>query len=573
MALITRQVFGEESMIIDLDKVPFSKFGSYLMLSTARQRVDDPNLYIRSAHSGKGIAHIFKITLARHGENIPYKITATPWQVRLESQNGAVEFCFKNVNTIAFTGTNVDICFELFEVGSFGNAIQRSPQHCQVLAWNNRLVFLFSAIEGELQIDAPWISEKCRWVKLIFSGEKIGGLIEAGRREIVPRMMQADFPAIKRDAQKEFEAWLAKMPPVPDTYLNSAKLAWYILWESVVEPDGFFKRPAMLSSKNWMPSVWAWDHCFNVLALARSAPELAWDQFMLMFDAQLPNGALPDAINNTSLTTVFTKPPIHGWTLRVLMERSKCVDGQKLREIYAPLKRWTDWWFEERDDDADGIPQYNHGNDSGWDNATVFDEGAPIESPDLSAYLIVQMDVLATIAAELGFGAAAKNWQSRADQLLRKMLDHFWQKDGFVSKHNRTHRVVNAPLSLLNFMPLVLGTRLERNYRDHLVKKLFASGFVTDFGLATESTESKPFNPKGYWRGPIWPSPLLILVDSLLRIGNKAEATEIAHKFCNMVNGQPGIYENYDPVTGEGLCDPAYTWTASVFLVLLEDFF
>ncbi|MCK4329154.1 hypothetical protein KAX02_04870 [candidate division WOR-3 bacterium] len=41
--------------------------------------------------------------------------------------------------------------------------------------------------------------------------------------------------------------------------------------------------------------------------------------------------------------------------------------------------------------------------------------------------------------------------------------------------------------------------------------------------------------------------------------------------FCNMVNGKEGIYENYDAITGEGYCDPAFTWTSSVFLLMACD--
>lgn len=70
--------------------------------------------------------------------------------------------------------------------------------------------------------------------------------------------------------------------------------------------------------------------------------------------------------------------------------------------VYDALVKWTYWWLTYRDDDNDGIPQYNHGNESGWDNGTAFSGGVPIECPDLTAYLIIQMDVLADIAGRLG---------------------------------------------------------------------------------------------------------------------------------------------------------------------------
>lgn len=64
---------------------------------------------------------------------------------------------------------------------------------------------------------------------------------------------------------------------------------------------------------------------------------------------------------------------------------------------------------------------------AGWDNATVFDEGSPIESPDLSAYLSVQMEVLANVAARLGRPVEARQWKQQSNQLLECMLQRFWQ--------------------------------------------------------------------------------------------------------------------------------------------------
>jgi hypothetical protein len=67
-------------------------------------------------------------------------------------------------------------------------------------------------------------------------------------------------------------------------------------------------------------------------------------------------------------------------------------DRKHLEQIYALLGRWTEWYLRYRDSNQDGLPEYRDGNEAGWDNATVFDEGGPIESSDLSAYLSVQME-------------------------------------------------------------------------------------------------------------------------------------------------------------------------------------
>lgn len=53
------------------------------------------------------------------------------------------------------------------------------------------------------------------------------------------------------------------------------------------------------------------------------------------------------------------------------------------------------------------------------------------------------------------------------------------------------------------------------------------------------------------------------------RSGEQTLAREIARRFCRLC-ATSGFAENFDARTGQPLCDRAYTWTASVFLLLAE---
>jgi glycogen debranching enzyme len=63
----------------------------------------------------------------------------------------------------------------------------------------------------------------------------------------------------------------------------------------------------------------------------------------------------------------------------------------------------------------------------------------------------------------------------------------------------------------------------------------------------------------------------MIIVDGLLRGGREQLARDIARRFCSMV-ARSGMAENFDALSGDGLRDRAYTWTASVFLVLASEY-
>jgi len=371
--------------------------------------------------------------------------------------------------------------------------------------------------------------------------------------------------------KEEYQAWLERMPEVPEAYAGARELAGYINWSCVVAPEGRLTRSAMLMSKNWMNSLWSWDNCFNAMALIYKQPELAWDQFMILTDHQDTSGVFPDSINDSIVHWSFCKPPIHGWALKWMMERTDFIDKTRLAEVYEPLCRWTQWWFDYRDDDGDAIPQYNHGNDSGWDNSTVFGIRPPVESPDLSAYLIIQMDVLAEVAHILGKTRQAHTWKGRAKVLLNLLFRHSWRGDRFVAPRSGDHEVFESD-SLILFMPIILGKRLTKNVLSKLIAGLKEEGrFLTEHGLATESLRSPLYQSDGYWRGPIWAPSTMIMVDGLAAAGEIEFARELSRRFCDMA-ARSGMAENYDAITGNGLRDRAYTWTSSVFLILAHEY-
>lgn len=121
------------------------------------------------------------------------------------------------------------------------------------------------------------------------------------------------------------------------------------------------------------------------------------------------------------------------------------------------------------------------------------------------------------------------------------------------------------------YLPLILGEKLPQELRRSLIRNLMEKDFLTPYGFATEAYTSSLYDPDGYWRGPIWAPPTLFLVEGLYKSGEENLAKDVAERFCKMVK-RSGFAENYDALTGEGLRDQAYTWTASIFLILLKEY-
>jgi glycogen debranching enzyme len=346
-------------------------------------------------------------------------------------------------------------------------------------------------------------------------------------------------------------------------------MAMWVNYESTVAPRGNFKRPTILMSKNWMTACWSWDHCFNAMAHSYTDPDTAWDQLNVHFDLQDKHGCLPDGVKTPVMGWNFCKPPIHGWTLSKMMQNRDLLTKKRLKKFYGKLTRWTEWWLKNRDYDGDGLCEYHHGNDSGWDNSTVFDGGFPVAGADLAAFLILQMDMLSVMAAMQKKKKQVKKWRKRAGRMLELMIEKLWDGDQFRAKKAFTCEAFPNGDSLINYLPIILGKRLPKEIRGRVADGL--DRFVTEFGPATENPASPLYLESGYWRGPIWGPEVVIICDGLARGGYRKQARDIAKRYCNMCRKHGIFAENYDPLSGEPLCDKAYTWGSSAFLILAHE--
>jgi glycogen debranching enzyme len=564
-------------MHFDLHEIPFSRYGSFLALSRREPpRVETSGLYLRSVRGLSKPRECFRLEILHHGKPVEFREVIEPHLLRLEADGGFAEICFATRNVVRIRGEGLSLRLTTEALGQFDNALPRYGDRWQVVLYRQRVKLMVTSLQGHVEVDAPWEVARCSRLSLEFQPgpeNVFETAIEDCPSEWTRKDYSLSFEKCVSRVSAEFHDWLKKCPRAPRNLAKTRELAAYLNWSCVVGPDGHLERPTMLMSKNKMTNCWSWDHCFNAIALSYENPQCAWDQFMTLFDHQNEDGALPDSINDAQETWSFCKPPIHGWTLKRMMERTDWIQTAQLREAYEPLCRWTDWWFNFRDDSENGLPQYNHGNDSGWDNATVFDDGVlPVEGPDLAAFLVFQMNVLSEVASKIGRKKEEKVWQLRSYELLQKMVDHMWRGDRFVAPSTHTDRLPDSSDCLLMFMPLILGSMLPREVREALVAGVRQSGrFFTKFGLATESPESPKYEADGYWRGPIWAPSTMLLVDGLAHSGQEGLAGEVARRFCKMCSNS-GFAENFDALTGEGLRDLAYTWTSSVWLILANDF-
>ena len=559
----------------DFSLIPFSMRGSWLAMgcidaARAKSLGKDSGTYLRTMRGAiSGGREIFRMQLIKGVKTLETTEDLTPSRLKIHSSAGAVEAVFVSPDRLRLRGHGVGLRLEA-ETICYATLRVAGENRWEANLMAQRTQLMLTCLQGQCRVAAPWLGDVCKQIQFEIQPSDDGSWeleIEDFDTGWKPPRVAVSIESAEERVRAEFMEWLSGFPKLAPRCEEARQLAAYILWSAIVSPRGHFRREAMLMSKNWMTNVWSWDHCFNAIALVASQPDLAWDQWAVMFDLQNPFGALPDCANDADMVWNFCKPPVHGWALREMRERGFQLSAQKKKQACAWLEKWTDWWMTYRDEDADGLPQYNHGNDSGWDNASCFALGMPIEGPDLAAFLVIQMDVIADLCEETGQAKKAITWRRRADALLGCINDQLWTGAAYLAPRSGDHAVSDGD-SLVNFMPIVLGSRLSKDQRAALVRGL--SRFVTAHGLATENPKSKYYTPDGYWRGPVWAPSTFLIFEGLKACGENDLARKIAKRFCATCV-QSGMAENFDALTGKGLRDRAYTWTSGIFMLMASE--
>jgi len=546
----------QQDALFDVGRVPLSFFGSWMSILVAG---DEEELFLRNHHGGAN--NLFPLSVLANGEVTTPEITARPWSLALKAARGQVEICFENASTVRMRGAGVGFRIGkkelMYSCGSDLFAINKPP--------TRRYQVEVMCGSGKLHQLVPTQPVYPKVLEIVPDDDGSWEIaIDEFESTWVPRE-RAGFDECLTSAKEAFNKFLDAMPPVRQQDRAAQGLAAYVNWATAVGECGLVRRPSLLMSKNRMSNIWSWDHCFNAMALAKGHPKLAIDQMLTMVDHQDEFGCYPDSFNDRGITFNFSKPPVHGWAFGEMLARmAEAPRPETVRVMYEALCAQAKWWMTHRVLEGSRLPYYLHGNDSGWDNSTMFKQGVPLEAPDLAALLVLQMETCADLAERLGEAGEAEGWKKRADELFGNLMKELWRGDRFVACLGNEGRDVESQ-SLIPWLPIILGRRLSGDVRESLRKGI--EGHLTEWGLATEQVESPRYNEDGYWRGPIWAPSTFIAVTGLDRAGFSDLADDISERFCRMC-AKSGFAENFNALTGEPLRCPAYTWTSSVFLLL-----
>ncbi len=92
----------------------------------------------------------------------------------------------------------------------------------------------------------------------------------------------------------------------------------------------------------------------------------------------------------------------------------------------------------------------------------------------------------------------------------------------------------------------------------------------TAYVIPTASKTNRYFDPRAYWRGPIWVNTNWFLIRGLQRYGMDDLARQMRANTLALVE-QSGFHEYFDPRTGAGYGADTFSWSAALTIDLIED--
>jgi putative isomerase len=565
---------------IDLGEIPFSERGSRLMVFRSGY-----TLSIRLAERWLKMSR--RLTAYRDrpalidkwsftdgdGNPLDLDITTYPHMIEARTRVGTLSLVFMDEETLLASlppgkiGMTFQTRVDKAQTDRRGGILRLTGKIRRNIAYSTNGEIVRNTVE-------PY-GQELQLVKILLESANGCSLV----LNITPRLgFQRHIPdaeAVIQMAARRWNEWFTAAPAVGEAYQSQYYFAWWVMRAGLISPRFYITREAMAPSKIRYVGVWQWDAYFHSLAYRHVDMELARNQLRIFLDHQREDGMLPDVVHDEGVVTHLpypvdadvTKPPLAAWAAWKLHQQHP--DLEFLNEIYQPLSRCIHWWFEKNDLDGNGLCEYQHPYSSGLDDSPLWDQGMPVESPDLNTYLYLEQEALAKMAQAIGEPEQATAWSERAEALARQIIQQSWDPQAGLFWARKAGKRVETRTPF-NLFPLITG-RLPIEISTRLVAHLTdPHQFWPRYPVPSVAMDDPAYNPTRMWRGPTWANVNYLLIEGLWRSGFPEVARKLRRSTLEMICGRNDINEYYHPETGERPLEAASTfgWSSAIFIDL-----
>lgn len=376
------------------------------------------------------------------------------------------------------------------------------------------------------------------------------------------------------------------------------------------------------------PYQWNWDSVFAALGFAEHDTDRAWTEIETLFRGQWPNGMVPHILFHQIDPEYFpgpgvwkgigpipssgiSQPPIAATFIRWLMQRHPGGEP-RARQLFEPLMNWHRWfmtwrneggaivvthpWETGRDNCPDwdtpfaaieptGLARYYRrdtsevqederpntweydrylylvklGADSGWDEAHLRDTTPfRVADPTMTFTLLRSTRDLRALAERWGHPTRELDgWIAEMEAGSEKLWND--ETGAYDTLDIRTGQH-SGVISNASFLPWYAGLHDDRML-DHFDRIAEA----TRYYVPSTDPAHPAYEPRRYWRGPVWAMLNMLIATGLGEAGHTERAEKLTEN-TRMLIAKNGFAEYFDPRTGAPLGGQQFTWTAAVWL-------
>lgn len=377
------------------------------------------------------------------------------------------------------------------------------------------------------------------------------------------------------------------------------------------------------------PYQWNWDSVFAAAGFAEHDLDRAWTEIETLFSGQWPNGMVPHILFHKVDASYFpgpdiwggvgpvpssgiSQPPIAATFIRCLYDLDPVARAARARRLVVKLRDWHRWFFDWRGEDGaicvshpwetgrdnspdwdapfaaiepEGIEQYYRrdtthvvederprrwdydrylylvklGHECEWDEAHLR-KVSPfrVADPTMTFTLLRANRDLRALALALGEPTGEiDGWiaaiEAGSERLWNPGIAAYDTLDIRSGKHS-------GVISNASFLNWYAGVRPERML-DHFDR---IAGLLP-YAMASADPDQPGFEPRRYWRGPVWAMMNWLIAIGLedAGLGDRAEA--LRRTTADMI-ATGGFAEYFDPRDASPAGGRDFTWTAATWL-------
>lgn len=334
-------------------------------------------------------------------------------------------------------------------------------------------------------------------------------------------------------------------------------------------------------------------------------------------------------------STGMTQPPVLGFTLekmyKIAKDKKDVLDfiAENIDKVYDNHR----YFYENRDPQNEGLVYIYHNWESGTDNSPMWDgifetmdspeytferrdtklvdpsqrpskreydhylhiieiakehnyddkkiaELSPflVQDPLFNSMLIKSNEALIELYTLIGGNkdkvAQLEQWQAKSKASFNAKL-YDAELGAYIHYDLRNEKPIRL-VSSSSFTPLFAGIPTKERAATIIQTMMTKFGGEDMYLCASFDPTNEKFNPKKYWRGPVWLNLNWILYNGLKDYGYDDIAARVKSDTFELLT-KAGFYEYFDPRKSEYKEDPKglggsnFSWSAALFLDLLEN--